>query len=217
MVGLRERKKERTRRALIEAALRLFEEKGYAETTLAEIAAEAEVSTRTFFSYFSGKEDLVYYDSQDRLERALELMATRRPEEAPTGLLHRLVDQSIIWAVQGGGLTFEEAELRTRLVMTEPSLQARGLLLLFDSQVKLAKALHDAFPGELDLVEAASAVGALIGAMKLAMMANLENVRSINELVGTARRAAELTLDGLRALDERAASRARADQRGIAS
>jgi AcrR family transcriptional regulator len=217
MAGLRERKKQRTRRALIEAALRLFEEKGYAETTLAEIAAEAEVSTRTFFSYFAGKEGLIFHDGPERLEKALALLATRRPGETPSALLLRLIDASFEWAAQDGDLTLEEAQLRTRLIMTEPGLQARGLLLLFDSQLKLARALRDAFPGELDLVEAATAVGSLIGSVKLAVMANLEHDRSIEQIWGTARRAAELTLAGLRAIDEKAASRVRADPHGMAS
>ncbi|WP_188192827.1 TetR/AcrR family transcriptional regulator [Nonomuraea sp. SYSU D8015] len=217
MAGLRERKKQRTRRALIEAALRLFEEKGYAETTLAEIAAEADVSTRTFFSYFTSKEDLVFYDGQERLEKALALLATRRPGEPPSALLVRLIDASFDWAAQDGALTFEETELRTRLVMTEPALQARALLLLFDSQIKLAHALHDAFPEEIDLVEAATAVGALFGSVKLAVVANLEHDRSIEQIWETARRAAELTLAGLRSIDEKAASRVRADRPGMAS
>jgi AcrR family transcriptional regulator len=213
MVGLRERKKQRTRRALIEAALRLFDEKGYTETTLAEIAAEAEVSTRTFFSYFAGKEDLVFYDAQERLDRGVALLAGRRPGEPPTALLRRLVDASFEWAAQDGELTFEEAQLRTRLVMTEPALQGRALLLLFDSQLKLARALRDAFPGELELVEAATAVGALFGSVKLAVMAKMDDDRSLRQIWDTARRAAEITLAGLRSLDERV----RADPPGMAS
>jgi AcrR family transcriptional regulator len=217
MVGLRERKKQRTRRALIEAALRLFEEKGYDETTLAEIAAEAEVSTRTFFSYFAGKEDLIFYDGQDRLDRALALLTTRGPGESPTGLLLRIVDESLAWAVEYEGLTFEEATLRTRLIMTQPALQARALFLLFDSQVKLAKALHEAFPDRLDRVQAAAAVGGLIGSVKLAVMANLDHDRTLDEISATARRAAELTLAGLRSIDENPPSRVRADRPGMAS
>ncbi|MCK2220784.1 TetR/AcrR family transcriptional regulator [Actinomadura sp. ATCC 31491] len=217
MAGLRERKKQRTRRALIEAALRLFDEKGYTDTTLAEIAAAAEVSTRTFFSYFAGKEDLVFHDMEERLERALALLESRRPGESVVALLMRLIDAAFEWTLQSGGLTFEEAGLRTRLIMAEPGLRARALLLLYDSQLKLAAALRQACPDELDEVEAAAAVGALFGAVKLAVMAQLGEDRSLGHMHGTARRAAELALDGLRALEARPGVRVHAERPGMAS
>src|SRR6266852_474455 len=53
---LRERKKLRTRRALADAALRMFTEKGFDATTLDELAEEAEVSRSTFFRFFPAKE-----------------------------------------------------------------------------------------------------------------------------------------------------------------
>jgi AcrR family transcriptional regulator len=58
--GLREPKKRQTRDALARAALELFVERGYDETTLAEIADAAGVSTRTIFAYFPGKEDILF-------------------------------------------------------------------------------------------------------------------------------------------------------------
>jgi len=73
--GLRERKKRQTREALTRAALALFAERGYDETTLADIADAAGVSTRTIFAYFPSKEDILFCDVpeiQERFARALE-------------------------------------------------------------------------------------------------------------------------------------------------
>jgi AcrR family transcriptional regulator len=197
--GLRERKKQRTRQALIEAALRLFQEKGFEETTLAEIAEQADVSTRTFFSYFASKEDVVFYDTAARLELALRVMEGRRPDETVTGVLMRIVEESFEQAVSYQDLTSEDAVLRVRLILTEPALQARALLLLFDTQLKLAEALHEAFP-ELALVDAAAAVGGLIGAVKLGVMATLKEEQSLGDVLANARRAAEVAISGLHTL-----------------
>lgn len=65
--GLRERKKARTRAELQSHALRLFRERGYADTTADDIAAAAEVSRSTFFRYFPTKEDVVMFDDVDPL------------------------------------------------------------------------------------------------------------------------------------------------------
>ncbi|NMO54740.1 TetR family transcriptional regulator [Actinoplanes sp. TBRC 11911] len=65
--GLRERKKAKTRSAIRETAMRLFEEQGYAATTVDQIAEEAEVSQSTFFRYFPTKEDVVLTDDYDPL------------------------------------------------------------------------------------------------------------------------------------------------------
>ncbi|PZG21518.1 TetR/AcrR family transcriptional regulator [Nonomuraea aridisoli] len=202
MVGLRERKKQRTRQALIEAALRLFSEKGFEETTLAEIAAAADVSTRTFFSYFASKEDVVFHDSAERLDRAVAVLAGRQPGDTVAGLLLRLVDESLRWATSEENITFEDARLRLRLVLGEPALQARALQVLFDDQLRLAKALHEAFPERLTPVDAAAAVGAMAGAVKAAIVANLDEERSLQEIYETGRRAAEVALSGVRSLDD---------------
>lgn len=72
--GLRERKKQRTREAITRAALELFAERGYQETTLADIAGAADVSTRTIFAYFPNKEEILFCDyaaMRDALARAL--------------------------------------------------------------------------------------------------------------------------------------------------
>lgn len=195
-MGLRERKKERTRRALIEAALRLFDEKGYEETTLAEIAAAADVSTRTFFSYFAGKEDVLFFDGAFVMERTLELVAAPRPGEPVVELLLRLIEESLAWRDAAAEL----APLRMRLIMTVPALQARALHLLFDSQLQLARALHGAYADRLDLIQATAAVGALTGAVKLTAVASMGRGDPPEQVWEEIRRAAAIAADGLNSL-----------------
>jgi AcrR family transcriptional regulator len=78
--GLRERKKQRTREAIVAAALQLFEERGFDQTTIADIAEAADIAPRTFFGYFPSKEDVVFADFQDVFD-GLSARLSDRPEQ----------------------------------------------------------------------------------------------------------------------------------------
>jgi AcrR family transcriptional regulator len=79
--GLRERKKQRTRQAIIEAAMSLYRERGYEGVTIAEITRRAEVAPRTFFGYFESKDDVFLSPGDDRLERIVRAIRERDRRE----------------------------------------------------------------------------------------------------------------------------------------
>lgn len=78
-MGLRELKKARTRQAVQQAAMRLFAAQGYTATTVEQIAAAAEISTATFYRYYSDKEDILFgADDRTLVE---DVVAARPPDE----------------------------------------------------------------------------------------------------------------------------------------
>lgn len=122
-VGLRERKKQRTRAELTDAAFRLFAERGFDETTIEDIVEQVEVSPRTFFRYFDSKEDVVIGFFDDLGLELRSMLAARPPEEssftALRGALGSLID------------LYEEQQDRVvaakRLAHETPSIRARLL------------------------------------------------------------------------------------------
>jgi AcrR family transcriptional regulator len=126
--GLRERKKQRTRWAIQEHALRLFAERGYDATTVEQIAEAAEVSPSTFFRYFKTKEDVV---SEDRYD-ALIVAAI---EAAPPGLGPLATMRHALKASLGDLKPGENEQIltRMRLVLSVPALRARTMTGLLDS------------------------------------------------------------------------------------
>jgi AcrR family transcriptional regulator len=162
MSSLRERKRVRTRQALIDAAADLFERRGYDGTTIADIAAAADISTRTFFAYFASKEDVLFPDADARVKAALTAIDNRGPDERPTQILLRALGEL---RDAGDDLVGPMAALRLRFVRSVPSVRGRGLQRQLDAQTEIADRLHAAFPDELDAVEAAALVGAFVGAV----------------------------------------------------
>ncbi|WP_406674842.1 TetR/AcrR family transcriptional regulator [Nonomuraea sp. N2-4H] len=196
-VGLRERKKVRTRRKLVEAAIRLFDEKGYERTTVDEIAAAAEVSPRTFFTYFGSKEDVLFLQAEDRLDQLVQAVAEREPGEPLGALLLRLYGLLVQGFADDDELDVALSTARSRLLLSEPALRARALSLMFDQQPRLAEALHRAYPDQLDLIAAAAVVGGFWGAMGVAGLVAQQRGGSPEEILAAGRRAVEVIAGGV--------------------
>ncbi|MGF0171922.1 TetR family transcriptional regulator [Streptomyces sp. Marseille-Q5077] len=91
METLRERKKQRTREALLRTALELFTTQGYEHTTVDDIAAAVDVSQRTFFRYFAGKEEAALALQDMTVAHFLEAVRERPSHEAPMEALRQAV------------------------------------------------------------------------------------------------------------------------------
>jgi AcrR family transcriptional regulator len=126
-LSLRERKKLRTRQALVDTALRRFAEHGFDATTLDDLCDEVEVSKRTFFRYFTSKEDVALAPTHDLWEAFLAELRTREPVVGAT-LLELLQDTllAVVAEMPGDGWT-ERVEQSRRLAAVTPSMNAHGL------------------------------------------------------------------------------------------
>jgi AcrR family transcriptional regulator len=120
MPGLRELKKQKTRWAIQEHALRLIAQQGYDATTVEQIAAAAEISPSTFFRYFPTKEDVVIADDYDPM--IMDVLAVHVAGEGPVTAFRRAMRE--VFAQIGDDERRRVFE-RTRLIMSVPSLRAR--------------------------------------------------------------------------------------------
>jgi AcrR family transcriptional regulator len=173
--SLRERKRDRTRKALIDAAIDLFERHGYDGTTIADIAEAADIGTRTFFSYFASKEELLFPQSDARVAAAVTAIADRKPGDRPADVLLRALRDVGAADAAADDMVDRVAAARVRLIAAVPAVRGRALQIQLDAQREIAGHLQRAFPAELDHVSAAALVGAFIGAISGALQALLDD------------------------------------------
>lgn len=133
--GLRERKKRETRARIADTALRLFKERGFDQTTVADVAAAADVSVKTVFNYYPAKEDL-FFDRADEIEQIwLDAVADRRPGEPLLAGLRRRVLSRFADHPNGPGVDFR------KVLAGSTHLQVRGQQMWASHEDAIAGAL----------------------------------------------------------------------------
>ncbi|MEV5125344.1 TetR/AcrR family transcriptional regulator [Streptomyces decoyicus] len=139
--GLRERKKQRTRDALIRAALELFTEQGYDATTIDEIAETVDVSQRTYFRYFANKEDVAFAVQEMVEARFLDELRARPAAEAPLTALRSAV--TVAWDDIGSAIeSVIPVELHMRsfqMIESTPALVAAHLRRSSELEEQIAR------------------------------------------------------------------------------
>ena len=157
--GLRERKKQRTRERIVEAAFELFGERGFDGTTIADIADAADIAPRTFFSYFPSKDDVVFHDFEATHAMVASWLREREPG---TNTIDAL--RAGLAGAQGelGAESLREKRLRKSLVRENESLAAHSQHLMGKFAVLIGEGVAQDLgdePGDLRprLVAAAAA------------------------------------------------------------
>ncbi len=160
--GLRERKKQRTRETIAAAAMRLFAERGFAQTTIADIAEAADIAPRTFFAYFRSKEDVVFRDFDESFDALAARLRDRRPGETTLDAMRAFIENYIC---EAHDLDSDDDRLRKRLIRESEALAAHDRHLRGRFEQMLAEAVGQDLdePGTLlrPRMVAAAAVAAL--------------------------------------------------------
>jgi AcrR family transcriptional regulator len=124
-LGLRERKKQRTRQLLADTARRLFSEHGFENVSVAEIARVAEVSEATVFNYFPTKEDLVY-SGLEAFEEQLRAAIRERPRgQTIIAAFREFIVEPRGFLVADDEATARELMAVSRMIAASPALLAR--------------------------------------------------------------------------------------------
>jgi len=156
-VPLRERKQQRVRDAIIEAALDLFAEQGFDRVTVADIARRAEVGRTTFFRYFRDKQEVLFPRDAELLDLLVSGCDAAAAELDPLGtsLTHALL------VVRAGALALarhlgerpDRLTQRARLIEQHPELSARSLVKERGYAAAAVEVLvrHGAVPGTAEL------------------------------------------------------------------
>jgi len=145
--GLRERKKEKTKNALVDAAVRLFVEQGYEHTTVREITDVVGISERTFFRYFVGKDELVLFVVTQATDMFLAELIAAPTGQPPLPTLRDAFCRALcrlpeVWPGMDGGGHYAAI---VRLIQSTPSLLHAQLAMMQRADERFVRALAERY------------------------------------------------------------------------
>jgi AcrR family transcriptional regulator len=169
-LGLRERKKIKTREAIRTATYALIREQGYDATTVEQIAERAEVSPSTVFRYFPTKEDIVLTDEYDAL--IVEELRARPADEPWTESMRHVMHKAL---EASAGEDPEVVRLRTHLTVQVPAVRSRMFESMSETGRLLRGALAERHGLDPDALEVRVYAMSLIGGLMEVSMYWAEN------------------------------------------
>lgn len=162
-----------TRQRIADAALRLFDSKGYDGTTLEEVARTAGVSPRTFFHYFKTKDELVEFFRAGAFEDALgEKIKAQLPGKSPLAIMRNCLVDLVQQFESPASASID------RLLNSTESLRARKQQVFAVWEAVADGALSDLFAHSVPAAELSNAAMIGIGALRLALARRREEHHS---------------------------------------
>jgi len=136
--GLRERKKQETRRTISDIATALFAQRGFDAVTISQVAEAAGVSKMTVTNYFPRKEDLVYDRAESIISGLADAISSRRPGESMLAAVRRSYAEAVERADVTLGLVGPQF---ARMITGSTVLASRGLEILAAREQALGDAI----------------------------------------------------------------------------
>jgi AcrR family transcriptional regulator len=171
-IDRQERRKRRTRQAIQKAALELFAERGYRETTINDIAERADVAPRTVTVHFPAKEELLLDAEPFTLGSLIERLSARRPRESALEALRDWMAATMTdietSASEVDGRFWQRRALRAHIISNEPELRGRSRASYYPFERALADAIGQDLgqPGN-SLISRMAAFSAVAGLREL--------------------------------------------------
>jgi AcrR family transcriptional regulator len=208
-IDRQERRKRRTRQAIQAAALDLFAEHGYRETTINDIAERAEVAPRTVTVHFPAKEEMLFDTEPFTLDSLSNRLASRQPQESALEALRDWMATTMTEAETNGsdldGRFWERRALRAHIITTEPELRGRARASYYPFERVLAEAIgKDIGQSANSLTPRLAALSAVAGLRELyesddaQALATPPNAAKLLKLVDTVIRFVQAGTDGAR-------------------
>jgi AcrR family transcriptional regulator len=151
-LGLRERKKHKTRQLIAATARELFTSRGFENVSVVEIARAAEVSETTVFNYFPTKEDLIFHGLEAFEDQLLQAVRDREPGEGVLQAFGRFILQPRGLLAAADRASADAVMSISRTIAISPALAAREQQILARYAGSLAVLLAEetgASPGDL--------------------------------------------------------------------
>lgn len=136
-MSLRERKKRLAQATIEEAALRLFQQQGYEQTSIQDIADAVMMSPRTFFRYFASKEEVIFGPTQTALRDGIHFLVRFASKESPHTALRATFEYlASVYQQQQASLLS-----RYQVATQTPSIGVIYLYAMLETEPELCEAL----------------------------------------------------------------------------